>query len=67
MDAVIGVKELKLVFMKGDFAHAGFPEKAFGRYSQTLVQKGYRYCHVCVMFMLIEIVCAGKYAIFVFI
>ena len=43
MDAVVGVKELKLIFMKGDFAHAGFPEKAFGRYSQTLIQKGYRY------------------------
>ena len=44
MDAVVAVKELKLIFMKGDFAHAGFPEKAFGKYSQTLIQKGYRWC-----------------------
>lgn len=42
MDAEIGVKELGLTFMKGDFAHSGFPEVAFGRYSQTLVQRGYK-------------------------
>lgn len=42
MDAVIGVKELNLIFMKGQAAHAGFPEHSFGRYSQTLVQKGYK-------------------------
>lgn len=42
MDAVIGVKELNLIFMKGQFAHSGFPESSFGRYSQTLVQKGYK-------------------------
>lgn len=43
MDAVVGVKELGLVYMKGDYAHSGFPEVAFSRYAQTLVQKGYRY------------------------
>ena len=43
MDAVVAVKELNIVFMKGGFAHAGFPEKAFGKYSQTLIQRGYRY------------------------
>ena len=42
MDAVIGVQELGLAFMKGEFAHCGFPEVAFGRYAQTLVQKGYK-------------------------
>lgn len=42
MDAVIGVQELGLAFMKGEFAHSGFPEVAFGRYAQTLVQKGYK-------------------------
>ena len=42
MDAVLGVQELGLVFMKGEFAHSGFPEIAFGRYAQTLVQKGYK-------------------------
>ena len=42
MDAVIGVKELGLLYMKGAWAHAGFPEISFGRYSDALVQKGYR-------------------------
>lgn len=42
MDAVVGVKELGLTYMKGVFAHSGFPEIAFGRYAQTLVQKGYK-------------------------
>ena len=42
MDAVIGVQELGLTFMKGSFAHSGFPEIAFSRYAQTLVQKGYK-------------------------
>lgn len=46
MDAVICVQELGLVFMKSDFAHCGFPEAAFGRYSEVLVQKGYK----CVLF-----------------
>lgn len=43
MDAVIGVQELGLVFMKGEYAHSGFPEVAFSRYAQTLVQKGFKY------------------------
>lgn len=43
MDAVIGVQELGLVFMKSEFAHCGFPETGFGRYSSSLVQKGYKY------------------------
>ena len=42
MDAIIGVKELGLAYMKGDFAHSGFPEITFGRNSQMLVQKGYK-------------------------
>lgn len=28
--------------MKGDFAHAGFPEIAFSRYADGLVSKGYK-------------------------
>ena len=28
--------------LQGSFAHAGFPEIAFGRYSDTLIQKGYK-------------------------
>ena len=42
MDAVIGMKELGLAFMKGSFAHAGFPEISFGRYSDSLIEKGYK-------------------------
>ncbi|XP_048793055.1 DNA mismatch repair protein Msh6 isoform X2 [Lagopus muta] len=46
MDAVIGVNELGLVFMKGSWAHSGFPETAFGRFSAILVQKGYKVARV---------------------
>lgn len=46
MDAVIGVEELGLVFMKGDFAHSGFPEIAYGRYSEALIQRGYKVARV---------------------
>lgn len=46
MDAVIGVEELGLVFMKGEFAHSGFPEISYGRYSETLIQKGYKVARV---------------------
>lgn len=46
MDAVIGVAELGLVFMKGEFAHSGFPEIAYGRYSEALIQRGYKVARV---------------------
>ncbi|XP_077517281.1 DNA mismatch repair protein Msh6-like isoform X1 [Amblyomma americanum] len=46
MDAVIGVEELGLVFMKGEFAHSGFPEIAYSRYSEALIQKGYKVARV---------------------
>ncbi|GFS42056.1 DNA mismatch repair protein Msh6 [Nephila pilipes] len=46
MDAVIGVKELGLVYMKGEYAHCGFPEIAFGRYSECLIEKGYRIARI---------------------
>lgn len=42
MDAVVGVRELGLVFMRSESAHCGFPEASFGRYSDSLVQKGYK-------------------------
>ena len=45
MDAEVGVSQLGLTYMKGDFAHSGFPEIAFGRYAQTLVQRGYKSVH----------------------
>ncbi|XP_033640935.1 DNA mismatch repair protein Msh6-like [Asterias rubens] len=46
MDAEVGVKELGLIYMKGENAHSGFPEIAYGRYSDTLIQKGYRVARV---------------------
>ncbi|XP_060610526.2 DNA mismatch repair protein Msh6 [Anolis sagrei] len=42
MDAVIGVSKLGLSFMKGTWAHSGFPEIAYDRFSNILVQKGYK-------------------------
>ncbi|KAK6328176.1 hypothetical protein J4Q44_G00001540 [Coregonus suidteri] len=42
MDSVIGVNQLGLTFMKGAWAHSGFPEIGFGRFSDGLVQKGYK-------------------------
>ncbi|XP_065063209.1 DNA mismatch repair protein Msh6-like [Rhopilema esculentum] len=46
MDAVVGVKELGLLFMRGKAAHCGFPEIAFSRYSDILVQRGYKVARV---------------------
>ncbi|XP_014673632.1 PREDICTED: DNA mismatch repair protein Msh6-like isoform X2 [Priapulus caudatus] len=46
MDAVTAVNELGLVFMKGQYAHSGFPEIAYGRYADTLIRKGYRVARV---------------------
>ncbi|XP_066553212.1 DNA mismatch repair protein Msh6 [Amia ocellicauda] len=46
MDAVIGVTELGLTFMKGSWAHSGFPEIGFARFSDGLVQKGYKVARV---------------------
>ncbi|XP_038592702.1 DNA mismatch repair protein Msh6 [Micropterus salmoides] len=46
MDAVVGVNELGLTFMKGAWAHSGFPEIGFARFSDVLVQKGYKVARV---------------------
>ena len=46
MDAVVGVQECGLAYMKGDYAHSGFPEIAYSRYAQSLVQKGYKVARV---------------------
>ena len=46
MDADIGVKHLSLVYMKGDVAHCGFPEKSYGKFSEQLVQLGYRVARI---------------------
>jgi len=46
MDADVGVAELNLVYMRGEVAHAGFPEIAYGRYAATLVEKGYKVARI---------------------
>ena len=46
MDADVAVAELNIVYMKGEVAHAGFPEVAYGRYASTLVEKGYKVARI---------------------
>ncbi|KAI6651060.1 hypothetical protein LOD99_5637 [Oopsacas minuta] len=46
MDAVIAVRELGLSFMKGEIAHCGFPEVAFARFAETLVDRGFKIARV---------------------
>lgn len=46
MDAVVAAKELQILLMKGDFAHAGFPEKSYKRYADVLIQQGYKVARV---------------------
>lgn len=46
MDAVIGVNELHLTYMKGEFAHSGFPEIGYGRFSASLIERGYKVARV---------------------
>ncbi|CAH2054352.1 unnamed protein product, partial [Iphiclides podalirius] len=46
MDAAVGVNELGFSYMKGAFAHSGFPESAYGRMASTLVSKGYKVARV---------------------
>ncbi|XP_063716662.1 DNA mismatch repair protein Msh6-like [Symsagittifera roscoffensis] len=46
MDAVTAVEELGLTYMRGDYAHCGFPEIGFDKFSDILVQKGYKIARV---------------------
>eukprot|EP00088_Acartia_fossae_P070151 TRINITY_DN931_c0_g1_i2.p1 TRINITY_DN931_c0_g1~~TRINITY_DN931_c0_g1_i2.p1 ORF type:complete len:1250 (+),score=371.12 TRINITY_DN931_c0_g1_i2:534-3752(+) len=46
MDADVGVAELNLLYMKGETAHAGFPEVAYSRYATTLVEKGFKVARI---------------------
>ncbi|XP_045779005.1 probable DNA mismatch repair protein Msh6 isoform X2 [Maniola jurtina] len=46
MDAAVGVNELGFSYMKGEFAHSGFPESAYARMVSTLVSKGYKVARV---------------------
>lgn len=48
-DAVIGVNNLDIIYMKGDEtkpAHAGFPEISYEKYSKILVEKGFKVIRV---------------------
>lgn len=45
-DADIAVKELDLIYMKGEKAHSGFPESAFAKFASILVDRGYRVARV---------------------
>lgn len=46
MDADIVVKVCDLVYMKGETAHAGFPEAAYSKFSNQLVNANYRVARV---------------------
>uniref|UniRef100_A0A915KC30 DNA mismatch repair proteins mutS family domain-containing protein n=1 Tax=Romanomermis culicivorax TaxID=13658 RepID=A0A915KC30_ROMCU len=46
MDAIVAVKELNLSFMRGEYAHCGFPEIAYGRFADQLVERGYKVARV---------------------
>ncbi|XP_057339298.1 probable DNA mismatch repair protein Msh6 [Microplitis mediator] len=46
MDAVTGVNALGLTFMRGEWAHSGFPETSYGRFSSMLVEKGYKVARI---------------------
>ncbi|XP_066598080.1 probable DNA mismatch repair protein Msh6 [Prorops nasuta] len=46
MDAVVGVNELNLTYMRGEFAHSGFPEIGFGRFSASLIERGYKIARI---------------------
>lgn len=42
MDADVGVRELGFTYMRGDFAHSGFPEQSFNRMANSLINRGYK-------------------------
>ena len=46
MDALIAVKELGILLMKGDAAHCGFPERGFSKYSSLLIERGYKVARI---------------------
>uniref|UniRef100_A0A915N5Q8 DNA mismatch repair protein n=1 Tax=Meloidogyne javanica TaxID=6303 RepID=A0A915N5Q8_MELJA len=46
MDAVIAVENLSLVYMRGKYAHCGFPEASYGRYAEQLINKGYKVARI---------------------
>ncbi|KHJ98645.1 MutS domain V protein [Oesophagostomum dentatum] len=46
MDAVVAVDCLGLTFMRGAFAHCGFPEAAYGKFADQLVSRGYKVARI---------------------
>lgn len=46
MDADIGVKELGFTYMRGEFAHSGFPEQSYDRMATSLVARGYKVSYI---------------------
>lgn len=46
MDAVIGVNCLGFSYMKGEFAHSGFPESAYGKMASSLIEQGFKVARV---------------------
>nr|XP_023023004.1 probable DNA mismatch repair protein Msh6 [Leptinotarsa decemlineata] len=46
MDAVVGVRQLGFSYMKGEFAHSGFPESAYQKMTRALIEKGYKVARV---------------------
>lgn len=46
MDATVGVNHLGFSYMKGDFAHSGFPETAYGRMAASLIDQGFKVARV---------------------
>uniref|UniRef100_A0A7E4W282 MUTSd domain-containing protein n=1 Tax=Panagrellus redivivus TaxID=6233 RepID=A0A7E4W282_PANRE len=46
MDAITGIECLDLTPMRGAYAHAGFPEIAYGKYSDMLISRGFKVARV---------------------
>lgn len=37
---------LILIIFQGEFAHSGFPEVAYGRFSASLIERGYKVARI---------------------
>lgn len=46
MDATVGVNHLGFSYMKGEFAHSGFPESAYGKMASSLIEQGFKVSRV---------------------
>lgn len=46
MDADVGVNELGFTYMRGEFAHSGFPEISYDKMASVLVERGYKVARV---------------------